>query len=130
MSRPPPEGFELITFHNPFTTHIGPFYMHTDAHGVHNVGAYIEEMCGSNEGFAHGGYLLAFADYALTYATKCLTLNISTDFFRPVRVGAWIEGPIIVRKQSDSVVFADMEVTSDGKPIMLARGLFRPFRKS
>lgn len=90
---------------------------------------------GNSEGFLHGGFLLALADFALSYGSfapedrpPSITLSLSANFLRAARPGQWLEVRIDTRKQSGSVLFADGLISADGEVIAQVSGVFRPVR--
>ncbi len=126
--REPPAGFEVLPDISPFITHNGPFY--TKVSGEHAgavLGAWVSPYSANSSGYAHGGYLLGFADIALSYLIQGVTLNLNADFTRAVKAGSWIQGHINERKRSRSLIFADVYITWEGKDIMRASGLFKPY---
>jgi acyl-coenzyme A thioesterase PaaI-like protein len=127
--RQPPEGFAPLTSKSPFVNRIGTFYVRKGAEGSRTVGAYVDEVRVNSESCAHGGFLLAFADFALSIVTNGITVNITADFLRPARLGDWIEARINIRKSSAALIFADAIIVSGRHELMRVGGLFRPFEK-
>ena len=125
----PPAGFAPFVSRSPFIQRAGSFYARTEADGSRTVGAWIGVDQSNTEGFAHGGYMMAFCDFALSTVTMAITLNLSADFLRPARIGDWVEAHIVERKRSDSLVFADAIVMCDGRELLRVSGVFRPFQK-
>jgi acyl-coenzyme A thioesterase PaaI-like protein len=127
--RTPPEGFTILTSKSPFINRIGTFYVRKEDGGGRIVGAYVDEMRANSESYAHGGFLLAFADFALSIVTNGITVNVTADFLRPARLGDWIEARINIRKRSATLIFADAIIVSGETELMRVGGLFRPFEK-
>lgn len=127
--RTPPEGFAPLASKSPFINRIGTFYVRKGADGSRTVGAYVDEIRTNSENYAHGGFLLAFADFALSIVTNGITVNITADFLRPARAGDWIEARINIRKSSAALIFADAILVSGEHELMRVGGLFRPFEK-
>lgn len=125
--RPPPEGYRVLPSRSPFVNRTATFYLRDESDGSRRVGTWIGEQQANSEGFAHGGFLLTFADFALSILTHAITLNITADFLRPGRLGDWIEMTVVERKRSSTLVFADALVTSGEVELMRVSGLFRPF---
>lgn len=125
----PPPGFRPFPSRSPFVQRAGIFYVRDETDGSHTVGAWVGHDQSNTEGFAHGGYLMAFSDFALSTVVMGITLNLSADFLRPARKGAWIEARIVERKRSDSLVFADAVIVSEGRELLRISGVFRPFIK-
>jgi acyl-coenzyme A thioesterase PaaI-like protein len=129
MTLAPPPGFAPLPSRSPFVNRAGEFFVREEDDGSRTVGAWIGDEQANSEGFVHGGFLLTFADFAMTIVTTGITLNLSADFLRPARIGDWIEARVIVRKASDTLIFADAIATCGGRALMRISGLFRPFRK-
>mgnify|MGYP001461265123 CR=1 FL=1 len=127
MSVPP--DFKLIPVVGPFVRKAGSFWLREDNDGGFTVGTLIAEDQSNLDGFAHGGFLLTFADFAITFTTRSITINLSADFMRAGRIGDWIEARINVRKRSRSLLFADAIITSGGDDLMRVSGIFRPVDK-
>ncbi len=128
-ARQPPDGFTTLASKSPFINQIGTFHVCKGAQGERIVGAFIDELRTNSENYAHGGFLLAFADFALSIVANGITVNITADFLRPARVGDWIEARIKIRKRSASLIFADAIIVSGETELMRVGGLFRPFEK-
>lgn len=129
MSKSPPPGFEPLASRSPFINRAAEFFVRREDDGSSTVGTWIEEEQSNAEGFAHGGFLLAFADFAITIVTMAITLNLSADFMRPPRVGTWLQARIVVRKKSDTLVFADAIMTDGKHDMVRISALLRPFEK-
>jgi acyl-coenzyme A thioesterase PaaI-like protein len=129
MKRAPPAGFAPLATVSPFVNRAGEFFIRPEEDGSQTVGTWIGPDQANSEGFVHGGFLLTFADFAMTTVTAGITLNLSADFLRPARIGDWIEARIIVRKASDTLIFADAIATGGDRAVLRVSGLFLPFRK-
>ena len=127
--RVPPAGFRQFPSRSPFINRIGAFWIRDNADGSKSVGTCIDVPQSNAEQFAHGGFLMAFCDFALSTVVMGITLNMSVDFLRAARIGDWVEARIVERKRSSGVVFADAIVEIDGRTVMTAKGLFKPFVK-
>lgn len=124
-----PPGFVPLPSRSPFVNRAGGFYVREEADGSRTVGTRIGPDQANSEGFAHGGFLLTFADFALTVITVGVTLNLSADFLRPASVGDWVEAQVHIRKRSGTLVFADAIARSGDKELLRMSGLFKPFEK-
>lgn len=127
--RAPPEGFAPLKSKSPFVNRIGTFYVRKGPDGSRTIGAFVDEQRVNSESYAHGGFLLTFADFALSIVTNGITVNITADFLRPARLGDWIEARINIRKSSAALIFADAILVSGKHELMRVGGLFRPFEK-
>jgi acyl-coenzyme A thioesterase PaaI-like protein len=127
--RPPPAGYRPLQSRSPYVIRSGPFFINDGADGARSVGCWLCEGHANSEGYAHGGFLLTFADFALSVLTNGITLSMTADFLRPGRVGDWIEAGVNIRKRSDSLIFADMVIATGDTELMRVGGLFKPFEK-
>lgn len=128
-ARQPPDGFIAIETACAFPGHIGKFYLRESEDAVPTVGAWIENLNTNRAGYAHGGYLLAFADFVLTSVVGGMTVNLSADFLRSAPAGKWIEAQVQVRKRTKYTIFADAIVTCEGRDVARLSGVFRPLAR-
>lgn len=122
----PPPGFEPLCATSPFMNRVSSLFVHRDADGIQTIGSMISQGQLNSQGSAHGGFLLSFADFALSTATGSTLLTVSVEFLRPARIGQWIQARVTVRKASASLIFADAIVTCEHLDILRAGGIFRP----
>jgi acyl-coenzyme A thioesterase PaaI-like protein len=126
---PPPPGFALMAPPGIFLNRTAFFFSRDEADGATSVGTWITPDQANSERVAHGGFLLTFADFALSYVLMGITLNLSVDFLRPAPIGEWLEARVIARRRSASLIFADTIATSNGREALRISGIFRPFEK-
>jgi uncharacterized protein (TIGR00369 family) len=67
-----PEGFELLTRASVYSRHIGPSYARPETDGVTMIQPTLPRMCNSG-GVLHGGFMMSFADSAVTRAAGQVT---------------------------------------------------------
>ncbi|MBF9033329.1 hypothetical protein HKCCE2091_03675 [Rhodobacterales bacterium HKCCE2091] len=127
----PPEGFERFTTESPFIQMIGPFFVN-DAEGRSRVGTHVRTHHLNKVGMVHGGFLLAMADLTLTRgsfdpgsAPPRATLSLTAEISRPVRPGVWLEAELDIIRIGRTVSFVRCDMTSDGKRVASASGVFR-----
>ena len=123
----PPAGFQRLTTHGAFLSRVGQIFIREA--GVDTRAALatrVEREQSNSEGFAHGGFLLTFANVALSLATDSDLLSVSAEFLRPARLSSWIVAEVHVQKASRSLIFADATVTTGDSVILQAHGLYRP----
>ncbi|HEY3654326.1 MAG TPA: PaaI family thioesterase [Steroidobacteraceae bacterium] len=133
MSDPPP-SYKPLALKSAFSNHLGDFYERTSPTGRSVAIRVRAEHCNS-QGVAHGGFLLALADLALSYGTyepgdapPRITLSLSTDFAGVAREGEWVEAHVDVQKAGRSVIFANCFICVGDKRIVRASGVFMPER--
>lgn len=126
----PRPGFVALETPGVFPGRAGRYYVRDRDGPCPTVATRIRLDQSNSEGFAHGGFLLTFADFATTIIVRGITLNLSADFLRPARIGDWIEARIVTRKRSAELIFADAVATCDGRDILRVSGLFKRFEKN
>jgi acyl-coenzyme A thioesterase PaaI-like protein len=124
-----PDGFLPHQGTSPFVRRAADFFTRQSADGRRTVGCLVGHDQSNTEGFAHGGFIAAFADFALSDTVMGITLSLTIDYMRPAQIGKWIEAEIIEHKRSASLVFADAMVRSGNRELARINGVFRPFVK-
>lgn len=130
-----PDGFVPIVFRSAFTHTVNARYYVKGRGRSRTFGVRIEPQHCHARGYAHGGFLLALADFTLSYGAydgtdlpPRMTLHLNADFMRPTSVGDWLEIDVEVRKYSDTLAFADCVMHVGQREILRASGVFRPMR--
>ena len=67
-----PEGFEPLSNASVYSRHIGPSYARKEVDGATLIQPTLPHMCNSG-GVLHGGYMMSFADSAVTRAAGIVT---------------------------------------------------------
>jgi acyl-coenzyme A thioesterase PaaI-like protein len=133
-AREPPPGYSFIQWPSTYVRHVGaPLYEKYHDDGTRTVGTWLGQNQANGQGFAHGGFLLTLADFALTYGRfkegqwdPNITLSITAEFIGPAKLDDWIEARTRIFKRSSSLVFSEVHLSVDGKVIMRASGVCRP----
>ena len=109
-----PAGFELLSTASVYSRHIGPSYARKEVDGASLVQPTLPHMCNSG-GVLHGGYMMSFADSAVTRAAALTTgMSPSTVAFAAEFLSAGTHtSPITTR----------VEVPRHGKSLAFVRGL-------
>jgi len=109
-----PEGFELLSNASVYSRHIGPSYARKEVDGATLVQPTLPHMCNSG-GVLHGGYMMSFADSAVTRAAGIVTgMAPSTVSFAAEFLAAGdATVPLVTR----------VEVPRHGKSLAFVRGL-------
>ena len=131
-----PDGFQPLEPKSEFIRNLGIEICERIVDSSHRVFRIYPGVKQSNTGgFLHGGFILALADFALSYGTfdyndrpPAMTLNINVNFLRAGRPGEALDITVTTRKQSGSVLFADAVFMVGNKTIAQATGVFRPMR--
>jgi len=133
MSDPPPP-YKLLAFKSAFAKHLGDFYERQSPTG-RSVAIRVQPQHCNSQGVAHGGFLLALADLALSYGTyeagdapPRITMSLTTDFAGVAREGEWVEAHVDVQKAGRRVIFANCFICVGDRRIVRASGVFMPER--
>lgn len=83
----------------------------------------------------HGGMLMAFADRAMGATARharapqrVTTVQLDMHFMRPARIGQTVEIECRVIRQTQSLLFIDGSLCSEGQVVATARGLWKSLR--
>jgi acyl-coenzyme A thioesterase PaaI-like protein len=125
----PPPGWKPLLVPGEFPGHVGRFWVRQDPVDPPVVATWVGPRQCNSERVAHGGFLLAFADLAISVAVLGVTLHLSADFLRPAGLGDWVEARIVTRKRTRNVIFADAVATVGEHEVLRAGGLFKPIRE-
>lgn len=126
-----PEGFQPLKRLAPFLQMIGPIYVKSvDRSRI--VAVRVEEKHLNMRGIVHGGMLVTLADSALginlSYSREpprpMVTVNLSTDFLEPARLGDWIEAHVQIQRMGLHLAFANCTLQVGDKTILRASGVF------
>lgn len=112
-----PQGYRQLAGVSPAEDHIGPFYYRRGEGGL-ELGFRVAAHNCNGIGTAHGGVLMAFADYACTMlalsgvSENCATISFSSDFLAAAREGDWVEGrgEVISRTRSTTFLRGELRV--------------------
>jgi acyl-coenzyme A thioesterase 13 len=126
-----PEGFTPIKRLAAFMDMLGPIYVKSVGRS-RIVALRIAEKHLNNAGIAHGGMLVTLADSALginiSYhedpPRRMVTVNLSTDFLQPARLGDWLEAHVTVQRVGMHLAFASCDLKCGQKQVLRASGVF------
>jgi uncharacterized protein (TIGR00369 family) len=109
-----PAGFELLSTASVYSRHIGPSYARKETDGASLIQPALPHMCNSG-GVLHGGYMMSFADSAVTRAAGLTTgLAPTTVAFTAEFLSAGdLSAPVTTR----------VEVPRHGKSLAFLRGI-------
>jgi uncharacterized protein (TIGR00369 family) len=109
-----PAGFELLSNASVYSRHIGPSYARKETDGASLIQPTLPHMCNSG-GVLHGGYMMSFADSAVTRAAGLTTgMAPSTVAFAAEFLSAGT---------STTPITTRVEVPRHGKTLAFMRGL-------
>ncbi len=112
---------------------IGPFWFKRDSQGQGFRYGFTAETRHLNlGGVVHGGMLMSFADDVLGMTVweaagrkPCTTVQMSTQFIAPVKLGEFVVGRAEVLRTTRSVVFVRGLVSVGDKTVVHADGIWK-----
>ncbi|MEX0955013.1 MAG: PaaI family thioesterase [Rhizobiaceae bacterium] len=123
-------GLEPFAFNSPFLELIGPIHSKPNDTGI-TIGLQIEERHCNRRGTAHGGVLTAIADVTLGYSAgnghvdvQLTTVALNIEYLGPAQVGRWVECAGCVTKFGRKIAHAQCVITSEGRDVARATGMF------
>lgn len=124
----PPPGFEPYDG-GAFVDLIGPVFAGGDER---RFGLRVQERHRNAAGAAHGGLLCSLADFTIGRAihagsdgeARPVTVSLTTDFLRAVRVGDWVEAQAEVERLGGTLAFADCSLRVGADEVVRARAVF------
>lgn len=125
----PPPGFELMSVRSDFPNHIGRFYLRQDG-GKQVIATRAEQHHCNSDGVVHGGFLLAMADFALSFKgpgdiPPRITMGLNAEFAGGAKRGDWLEAHVDVQKVGKSSIFANCFICVGENRIVRAGGVFK-----
>jgi uncharacterized protein (TIGR00369 family) len=109
-----PADFEPLSGASVYSRHIGPSYVRKEANGASLIQPTLPHMCNSG-GVLHGGYMMSFADSAVTRAAGMTTgMAPSTVAFA---------AEFLASGDANSPLTTRVEVPRHGKSLAFLRGL-------
>ena len=126
-----PDGFTPLAVRSQFPNLLGQFHEKRMPEG-RVIGIRAEERHCNAGGVVHGGFLLALADFALSWGSydpgdtpPRMTLGINAEFAGVARNGDWLEARIDIQKSGSSLVFANCFIWVGAERVLRAGGVFR-----
>ena len=119
-----PDGFELLSNASVYSRHIGPSYARKEVDGATLIQPTLPRMCNSG-GVLHGGYMMSFADSAVTRAAGIVTgmapstVSFAAEFLaagdRELAASHPCRGPA---PRQESLAFLRGLLEQNGKPLL------------
>jgi uncharacterized protein (TIGR00369 family) len=130
-----PAGFELLANASVYSRHIGPSYARRESDGVILIQPTLPRMCNSS-GVLHGGYMMSFADSAVTRAAGLVsgmaptTVSFAAAFLAAGDAARPLITRVEVPRHGKSLAFLRGLLEQGGKPLLSysATILLRPRR--
>jgi uncharacterized protein (TIGR00369 family) len=118
-----PAGFELVSGASVYSRHIGPSYARAETDGVTMIQPTLPHMCNSG-GALHGGYMMSFADSAVTRAAGQVsgmapsTVTFAAEFLAAGTPTNPLATRVEVPRHGRSLAFVRGLLEQDGKPLL------------
>jgi len=128
----PPAGFHPFEPQRFFYGAVGPMFSRYMGGRV-AFGFRVLEKHVNAAGICHGGMLFTVMDIQLGVGANVdtglegfvVTVNMTTDFLAPARLGQWVEASSSVVKQTRSLVFGEGRLSADGEVILRANAVLK-----
>ena len=118
-----PAGFEPLTTASVYSRHIGPSYARKEADGASLIQPALPHMCNSG-GVLHGGYMMSFADSAVTRAAGLTTglapttVAFAAEFLSAGDLSAPVTTRVEVPRHGKSLAFLRGVLEQDGRKLL------------
>lgn len=118
---------------DPAEDRIGPFFFRIDQGIVYSAFRLQSGHCNSHAS-AHGGLLMAFADYTLCIAANegknvgVVTVSCSNEFIGPALAGDLVCGQAEVTRRGGSLVFVRVVLSVEERTILTSSGVIKRLR--
>jgi len=118
-----PAGFDLFATASPYSRHIGPIYIKAETEGASAVQPTLPRMCNSG-GVLHGGYLMSFADSAITRAAALVTdmapstVSFAAEFLSAGDIAAPLTTRVEIPRRGKSIAFLRGLVEQNGRGLL------------
>ena len=118
-----PEGFELLTGASVYSRHIGPSYARPEKDGVTMIQPTLPGMCNSG-GVLHGGFMMSFADSAVTRAAGQVTgmapttVSFAAEFLAAGTPTVPLTTRVETPRHGRSLAFLRGLLEQNGKPLL------------
>ena len=129
--------FEQISIKPGFMKHNGGLLFKNISENEYEFKTTINENHLNAAGIAHGGFISAFVDAGSGTAAHrtagqnpCVTISLELKFISAIRVGQDLIGKTKIQKKTKSMVFLTCELTSEGRIVATASGVWKILRLS
>jgi uncharacterized protein (TIGR00369 family) len=118
-----PAGFELLSNASVYSRHIGPSYGRKETDGASLVQPTLPHMCNSG-GVLHGGYMMSFADSAVTRAAGLVTgmapstVSFAAEFLSAGTATTPLTTRVEVPRHGKSLAFMRGLLEQDGRKLL------------
>ena len=130
------KDFEQISLKPGFMKHNGGVLFKTISQDEYHFKTTIKENHLNSAGITHGGFLAAFVDAGAGTAahrsaagSPCVTISLELKFISAVLLGQELFGNTKIQKKTKSMVFLTCELTTEGKTVATASGIWKILNK-
>ncbi len=118
-----PADYELIATASAYSRHLGPIYVRRDQTGASLLQPTVPHMCNSG-GALHGGYMMSFADTAITRAASLATgmapatVSFAAEFLAAGDLSAPLHTTVEIPRRGRSIAFLRGLVEQNARPLL------------
>jgi uncharacterized protein (TIGR00369 family) len=118
-----PADFDLLANASVYSRHIGPSYARKEAEGATLIQPTLPHMCNSG-GVLHGGYMMSFADSAVTRAAGLVTgmapstVSFAAEFLAAGDALSPLTTRVEVPRHGRTLAFLRSLLEQNGKPLL------------
>ena len=130
------KDFEQISLKPGFMKHSGGVLFKTISQDEYHFKTTIKENHLNSAGITHGGFIAAFVDAGAGTAahrsaagSPCVTISLELKFISAVLLGQELFGNTKIQKKTKSMVFLTCELTTEGKTVATASGIWKILNK-
>ncbi|MDG2061344.1 MAG: PaaI family thioesterase [SAR86 cluster bacterium] len=130
-----PKGYKKLEIAQPHIETLGPGYYKREEDGQLVFAFYVKPENCNQAGSAHGGMLMAIADYTLATTimegprNPVATISFHSEFIAPAKVGELLEVKAIRTKLGTSLGFSEGKIKVGTKIIMNFGGVIKKMDK-
>jgi len=129
-------SFEQISLKPGFMKHNGGILFKNISENEYCFKTTIKENHLNAAGITHGGFIAAFVDAGAGTAAHrssdnnpCVTISLELKFIAAVHLGKDLFGKTKIQKKTKSMIFLTCELTSSGKIVATASGVWKILNK-
>mgnify|MGYP001386083098 FL=1 len=130
------KNFEQISLKPGFMQHNGGILFKTISKDEYLFKTTINKNHLNAAGITHGGFIAALVDAGAGSAAHrsadnntCVTVSLELKFISPVRLGQELIGNTKIQKKTRSMIFLTCELTTEGKIVATASGVWKILNK-
>jgi uncharacterized protein (TIGR00369 family) len=130
VSAQPPPGYARIDLGKGYSARFGPVYIDRTNQ---RLAFQVAEQHLNPVDTCHGGALATFSDAMIVAVwpgaesgqAHTPTITLTTDFFAPAPLGAWVEADVELTRQTRTMLFVQSVMSVDGRRIGRASAIYR-----